>query len=270
MSTRRMYDAAYPPARPPAWEAVAGYLGGDTPHVWTRAEWDRQPARYRLGIWTRSNPAGYSGTTEGRTAAAAWRALGAPGGSTIGLDFEQAVDADYVHAFDAACVAAGYRCVLYGAESYVLHNPRPSGGYWLAHWTGTPYLDTRSSITQYAGDVQLGTDYDANLVSDSLTLWDTRPNQDDDMTPEQAAQLTTIEHAVTGHGIASAGYRLLKDGKPAEAGGAEDVHGVWNDTANGVASLLKQLTALTQQMTALSKQVTDLSGEVAALRGTQH
>ena len=58
--TLRFYDAAYPPAKPPAADGVCIYIGGDTPHVWTLAEIEAQPARYRLPIFVRSNPAGIS------------------------------------------------------------------------------------------------------------------------------------------------------------------------------------------------------------------
>jgi hypothetical protein len=38
----KMFDASTPPASaPPGYRAVAGYIGGDTPHVWTGAEWRR-------------------------------------------------------------------------------------------------------------------------------------------------------------------------------------------------------------------------------------
>src|SRR6266498_2611689 len=55
MALRRMFDAAYPPTSPPNWEAVAFYLGGNTPHVWTDSEIERQPARWRLPIFVRSH-----------------------------------------------------------------------------------------------------------------------------------------------------------------------------------------------------------------------
>src|SRR5579863_3052451 len=88
------YDAAYPPSSPPkaSNEVVMGYLGGDTPHVWSLAEWNSQPARYRVGIWTRSNPGGYNGTSEAQEAVAKWKSLGAPAGSMIALDLETAED----------------------------------------------------------------------------------------------------------------------------------------------------------------------------------
>lgn len=173
---RRMYDSAWPPKTPPAWEVAAGYLGGDTPHVWTAAEWAAQPARWRLPIWTRSNPGSAAeGAVEGAAAVLRVRQLGMPAGCAIALDYETAVDDQYLSTFDAAVLAAGYRTLLYGSLSTVEGNRQPSGGYWIAHYTGTPHLEPGSVATQYADYTRLGTDYDASLVDDSLVLWDTKP-----------------------------------------------------------------------------------------------
>lgn len=173
---RRMYDAAYPPPRPPAWEIAAGYIGGDTPHVWTRAEWNAQPARWRLPIWTRSNPGSAAQGAEEALIAVAWvRAEHVPAGSAIALDYELAENDSYLSAFDDVVYSAGYRTVLYGSLSTVMHNRRPSGGYWIGHYTGTPHLEPGSVATQYADDQMLGVPYDASLVTDGLVLWDTSP-----------------------------------------------------------------------------------------------
>jgi hypothetical protein len=54
----KMFDARVPPASAPAgYRAVAGYIGGDTPHVWTDAEWKRFGSLPKLPIWVRSDPA---------------------------------------------------------------------------------------------------------------------------------------------------------------------------------------------------------------------
>src|SRR6202030_1784840 len=63
MSLHRMFDAAYPPQRPyPGCQAVAGYIGGNTPHVWTRDEWRRFGGLVQFPIWTgyaEADPAGH-------------------------------------------------------------------------------------------------------------------------------------------------------------------------------------------------------------------
>ena len=54
----KMFDASTPPSSaPPGYHAVAGYIGGDTPHVWTDAEWKRFGRLRKLPIWVRSDPA---------------------------------------------------------------------------------------------------------------------------------------------------------------------------------------------------------------------
>lgn len=166
-----MYDAAYPPAHPPAWPVVAGYLGGNTPHVWTRAEWDHQPARYRLPIWVRSNPEAVDDQADAAAAVKAAKALGVPHGATIALDFEMTINAAYVRTFDETLTAAGYRTILYGSASSVTHNPAPIGGYWVAEWTGTPHMKAGAMATQWTN----GQGYDSSLISTVVRLWDTRP-----------------------------------------------------------------------------------------------
>jgi hypothetical protein len=169
---RKMYDAAFPPASPPDVDAVAGYIGGDTPHVWTDAEWARQKARYRLPIFVRAHD---GDPVADANAAVAWlRAHNVPKGSTLALDFETRVDAAYLRAFDRVITAADYRTMVYGSLSTVLKNPKPSGGYWAAQWTDVPHLYPGSAATQYASDVMLGKPWDLSLVADSTPLWDTQ------------------------------------------------------------------------------------------------
>lgn len=189
--TRTMGDSAYPPKSYPNVDAWAFYIGGDTPHIWTPAEVAAIPARWRLPIWTRSNPgAPAEGAYEGALAATRARALGMPAaGCAVALDYETAQDDAYLTAFDTAMSAIGYRTLLYGSLSTVTGNRAPSAGYWVAHYTGAPHMETGSAATQWTDDVGLGTDYDLSLVADELALWDTRPaptpapapSQEDDM-----------------------------------------------------------------------------------------
>lgn len=169
---RRMYDAAYPPTSPPAWEAVAGYIGGNTPHVWTDTQWRSQPARWRVPIFTRSR--GGEPSTDARAVISWMTAHRVPKGVCVALDYETRVDAGYLRAFDAAVVRAGWKVMVYGSRSSVLSNPRPSGGYWVADWTGRPFLHPGSAATQWASDAMLGKPWDASLVADGTPLWDTK------------------------------------------------------------------------------------------------
>lgn len=193
---KSMYDAAYPPATPPACDVVAGYLGGDTLHVWTKAEWNSQPARYRLPIWTRSNPGSAAqGAAEGAQAVGRVGLLGMPQGAAIALDYEMAVDDPYLEAFDGVVTHAGYKTLLYGSLSTVEGNVKPSAGFWIAHYTGTPHLEHASTATQYVNDVMLGKPWDLSMVDDTLVLWDTHPSPTPASTP--TAPLPEEEDMVT-------------------------------------------------------------------------
>lgn len=172
--TRRLYDASSPPPDPHL-DVCGFYIGGDTPHVWTDAEIAGQSARWRLPIYVTDNPGQRNAAADAGTAVAWLRSHGVPAGSAVALDYETAVDAAYVTAFDGAVRSAGWTVLLYGSLSTVTQNPRPSAGYWTASWTGVPHLDAGAAATQYASDTQLGEPYDLSEVSDGLVLWDTRP-----------------------------------------------------------------------------------------------
>ncbi len=175
---RLMYDAAYPPADPPAWPAVAGYIGGDTPHVWTDAEWSAQPAQYRLPIFvhTGADDEG-AGSADGQQIVAWLKAHDVPAGSSVAIDTETANYSAYLQAMDATVSAAGYKLVNYGSLDYILKNPLTSGGRWTADWTGVQHVDDVAGVvaTQWADATQLGTSYDASLCEDDMALWDTKP-----------------------------------------------------------------------------------------------
>jgi len=172
-----MFDAAFPPTSPPKWEVAAGYIGGNTPHVWTDQEWARQAARYRLPIFTRST--GGDPNADGAAAVRWLRAHGVPPGCCVALDYETRIDAGYLRIFDWIVMQAGYLTLLYGSRDFVLRNPKPSGGYWVADYTGSPHLYPGSAATQWSGSGPFGGDYDPNLVADSTPLWDT--TQEDPM-----------------------------------------------------------------------------------------
>lgn len=171
--TRTMYDAAYPPPDPHL-DVCAFYIGGDTPHVWSDSEIAAQSARWRLPIYVCSDPGTRNPTSDSATALAWLRAHGVPAGSTLALDYETAVDSAYVTAFDKELVAAGWQLLLYGSQTSVTQNQRPSAGYWTASWTGVAHLDSGAAATQWASDTMLGKPYDLSEVADSLVLWDTQ------------------------------------------------------------------------------------------------
>lgn len=173
--SRSMGDSAYPPGSYPGVDAWAFYIGGNTPHVWTDQEVRAIPCRYRLPILTRS-----TGGDPSRDAAAliSWcRAHNQPPGTLTALDFEDRIDPVYLRAYDAAVNAAGWLVAVYGQQSTILGNPRPSGGYWVANWdrdASVSKLAAGWAARQYAGDVQLGHPWDLSVVADATPLWDTQ------------------------------------------------------------------------------------------------
>lgn len=175
-STRIMYDTSNPAGLNVGAQVAAGYLGGSTPHVWTRADWDAQQARWRLPIWVPENPT--SGQAEGAEAAAAAQRLGVPRGTVIGWDLETHQWAGEVGAAEAMLRLAGYSLMPYGSISTLFSNPA-AAGWWVADWTGQPHLFPHPMVvaTQYDHDIPLsnGVRVDQSLIIGSVPLWDARP-----------------------------------------------------------------------------------------------
>jgi hypothetical protein len=177
MTARWMYDAAVPPARPPHWYAVAGYIGGDTPHVWTAAEWAAQLAPHRLPIWTADNrlnsPA--SAAADAPQILAKLEELGVPPGVTVALDGETRIFPAYLEELNE--LVRPYLLMDYGSLSFVTSNPVTSGGRWAADWTdriadGVALLGHQAiAAVQWADDVARGTPYDWSVIQESVPLW---------------------------------------------------------------------------------------------------
>lgn len=180
---RTMFDAAVPqdPANIASFDIAAGYIGYPraTPHVWTKAEWDSQPNRFRLPIFVPSYFAnlGWDSVRDPSSAISALIALGVPQGSYIGLDMETQVQPSYVQLFIQAMNQHGYGVLVYGSRSYVIQNPLPVGsksGYWAADWTGTAHMVPGMAATQYGSKSGPNIDYDLNVISETIPLWDTQ------------------------------------------------------------------------------------------------
>jgi hypothetical protein len=165
------YDAAWPPASPPASDGVAFYIGGDTPHVWTAAEVSASKARYRLPIYVRSNPPGPGAAADVAAALAQLKAIGAPAGVLVAWDMETAADAGYISAVSTGITSAGYQIIVYGSQSTVLGNKVPDGLYWGADWTAAVHLAGADVMTQYVSFAG----YDLSTARSSLPFWDTQP-----------------------------------------------------------------------------------------------
>lgn len=177
MTLRWMYDAAYPPAWPPRWYCAAGYIGGDTPHVWTPREWEAQTATFRLPIWTADNrvnsPA--SAAADAPLILAKLEELGVPPGRAVALDGEMRIFPAYLEELNE--LLAAYRLVDYGSLSFVTANPITSGGRWAADWTNriadavalAGHMGIRA--VQWASADMRGTPWDWSVIDDSLPLW---------------------------------------------------------------------------------------------------
>lgn len=177
---RQMFDAAYPPVTAPAgFSAVAGYVGGDTPHVWTPQEWARFVGLGKLPLWVRSDPAQADPYADAVEFDRALQALGVPAGSPVGLDKETSSDPVYLRHFALGLSVARYE-LLVQYESLSAYNAAQGAGlpvtseFWVADWTGAPHMLAKPVYAlQYANAGMLGTDYDASLMRWDLfeRLW---------------------------------------------------------------------------------------------------
>ena len=237
---RAMIDAAYPESviafGVPRIDALAGYIGGNTPNPWTMAEWqkltDLSGARFWLPIFTRS-----IGGDPAKDAAFCvnWMdANGMPKGATLALDLETRVDANYVRTFDAVIVLSGRKLMIYGSRSYVLQNPKPSGGYWVADYTGGPHLYPNSAATQWAGSGKFGGAYDPNIVADATPLWEV------DMTFTDADR-TMLKSVATHNDIL-----VVLEGSPGRIGTRNILDAINNLPAKVAAVIPPGATNLTQ------------------------
>lgn len=156
---RLMFDASVPPMIPPAgYSAVAGYIGGDTPHVWTQAEWRRFKNLAKLPIFVRSNPGG--SMDDAMAALERLYEIGCPPGSFVVWDMEISVQPHYLASVNRIMEFFGYKVLVYGSASTVFRNPKLSG-YFVADYAGIgPFMFKGARLTQYAN----GTVYDSSAL----------------------------------------------------------------------------------------------------------
>lgn len=179
-------DMAYPLSSYPAGiDGIAFYGGGDTPHVWTLQEIIACPYRYRLPIFTRSDPTSASATADAAAMATYLHSIGAPAGTLTALDSETSVDAAYVKSYVTTLNSLGWKVIDYGSASSVFGNDNPDGYYWAADWTNQEHLVSGSQMTQYVSF----SSYDESEAVSSLPFWDTQP----DITPAPSTPTVTDE-----------------------------------------------------------------------------
>jgi peptidoglycan hydrolase-like protein with peptidoglycan-binding domain len=163
------FDSAWPLATPLPVDGVAFYIGGNTPHVWTKAEIEAQPARYRLPVFVRSDPSNASATADVAAAVTYLHQLGAPAGCLVAWDLETADDPGYISAVYRNLAGAGYKLIVYASQSVITQEGNPDGLYWGADWTGSPHLHAPDVMTQYVSFAS----YDESEAQGNLPFWDT-------------------------------------------------------------------------------------------------
>ena len=176
---RWMYDASTPPAAPPHWHVAAGYIGGDTPHVWSMEEWRAQWAPELLPIWAATGrpDTPQAGIADADLIATRLDVLGVPQGCSVVVDTETEIYGDYLEALDFELAKLRHPLINYGSYSFVTQNPDTAGGRWAAQWTdhimaGVDLIGRdRIIAVQWADDVMLHTGYDASVIEDAVPLW---------------------------------------------------------------------------------------------------
>ena len=173
----RMADASMPGKEKvmAGCQIIAGYIGGDTPHVWTEEDWHRPEFTgfKKLPIFVRSNAVGsVGGKADGFTALEALFTLGVPIGSAVVYDRETNEDAEGSAAFDEVLNWVGYHPIQYGSMDNIFKHPSP---WFPADPTGTPHIVDRNGVemTQYIDD-QGGYDYSEVkfwVVERRLKVW---------------------------------------------------------------------------------------------------
>jgi hypothetical protein len=138
----------------PGYKAVAGYIGGDTPHVWTKPEWLRFKGIPKLPIYV--DTVSVNSYSAGVLAAfdclnKLWE-LRVPRGKAVAYDIETRTCPELVRGFEDVMLWAGFIPWIYGSRSTVFKNP--ARNYWVADYTGVPHwVSHRSRATQYQPEV---------------------------------------------------------------------------------------------------------------------
>lgn len=154
----KIYDASNPGTLPAGFDVVAGYIGGNTPHVWTPDQWASFGKRKKLPIWVYT---GRGGLNDAQEAARQLYELKVPKGIPVVYDMETIVDPVNVQHFAGFMAWIGYRTWPYGSASTIFKNPACSG-YWVADYVDYPFMYPGRQVraTQY----QNGVSYDRSLL----------------------------------------------------------------------------------------------------------
>jgi hypothetical protein len=174
MALRLMYDAAYPPTAPYLnAAAAAGYLGGNTPHAWTRGEWNDQAGMRYCPIWTgylEDDPAQHANDAVTTAEALGWKAFTLPR-RIIALDFEGEIDPAWVNTYADVVEHLGFDTVPYLSISAWQGGDPTRFSWWLPDWNGVPDLPAYPDVIghQYVPDVPwLNTKVDLSVIDEKF------------------------------------------------------------------------------------------------------
>jgi hypothetical protein len=174
----RMYDASVPPVKPyPGCGAVAGYIGGNTPHIWTHKEWNAASDDGRLPtlpIWVafgEDDPELRAHQAAAAAKALGWAAHHGPPGKwrAIVADVEDVSERAWLAAFGHQLQREGFLCWPYMSASVLPSDP-PGYSAWIAEWNGQDGVPPVHDVIahQYAHDLPWeGTTVDLSAVYDS-------------------------------------------------------------------------------------------------------
>ena len=169
----RMFDAAVPPRSPyPGCGAVAGYIGGNTPHVWTAAEWNRASDGGRLAqlpIWVgfgEGDPVGHAKEAAAAAVSLGWADHHKPKWRAIVADVENMRMTAWLEAFGTQLRLEGFLCWPYMSANVLSSDP-PGYDVWLAQWNNVASVPPIHNVIahQYAHDLPFeGTSVDLSAV----------------------------------------------------------------------------------------------------------
>jgi hypothetical protein len=174
--SERIYDASIPPGKPyPGCSGVAGYLGGNTPHVWTAAEWNAASNNGRLPmlpIWVgfgEADPAEHAEQAATAARALGWAPHHTPWWRAIVADVEAVSERAWLEAFGHQLQHEGFLCWPYMSATALPSDP-PTYSVWLARWDGQDIVPPIHDVIghQYAHDLPWdGTSVDLSAFDSS-------------------------------------------------------------------------------------------------------
>lgn len=158
---------------PKGYSAVAGYIGGDTGHVWTPEQWANFRGVPKLPIYVDDFKTGRAaGESDGWDCVQKLYALGVTRGSVVAYDIEVSKDAQRAYGFTSVLNYCGFVVWLYGSRSTLL--TIPFSDYWVADYLipARPHWPVRAARScQFAANVSVdGISWDVSCIR----LWQIR------------------------------------------------------------------------------------------------